>query len=42
MQDDFASRFMRLMDQRKEMSSEQLTDEFPDDKIVESSDGEQL
>lgn len=38
MQDDFASRFMRLMDQRKEMSSEQLTDEFPDDSITELND----
>jgi hypothetical protein len=42
MQDEFATRFMRLVDQRKEMSSEQLTDEFPDDSITESSDGEQL
>lgn len=39
MQDDFASRFMKLVDQRKEMSPEQLTDEDSGDSITELNDG---
>ena len=38
MQDEFATRFMRLVDQRKEMSSEQLTSEDEFDSIVELAD----
>ena len=38
MQDEFATSFMRLVDQRKEMSSEQLTSEDEFDSIVELAD----
>ena len=38
MQDEFATRFMRLVDQRKEMSPEELTSEDEFDSIVELAD----